>query len=267
MCGQHTSATKWISIAILFVSVVWGTAGCGPRSPQVEIVVSPSMSTLEVGEQIALSANATGSGSLKYQWRLTEPGRLEEPTTDPAVVYRSTEPGSAVVTVEVKDENGRTTSKSYSFVVEDASGGAVSADTSTPPSVNITSPRDTIECPGAGACKFTVEGTSSNVITDQNLRIYVLVFPVAPHGAGWYPQPSPATIRQDGTWIQTPAWMGSDEYPAEPGHTFQIVALVVQKDTLWNGIKPADWPAEKALASYQDISYEAASDIVDLEVK
>jgi hypothetical protein len=271
MCRRHTRLQWWTIVLALLVVITSITSGCGPRPPQVEIVVSPSISTLEVGRTLSLSANASGGGTLRYQWRFTGPGKLEEPTTDPAVVYRSTEPGNVVVTVEVTDEKGQTTTKSYSFVV----GSSIETVEPPPPEplpptpepvVEITKPLDTIDCPGTGACRFTVEGTSSNVVTNRDLRIYVLVFPVDPVGSGWYLQVSPATVRQDGTWSQMPAWLGDDEYPAKSGDTLQIVALVVHRDADWNGTKLSDWSPGAALPTYQDIDYMAVSDIIDLRV-
>ena len=117
MCRQHAQVQWWAIIVALLVAITWGTSGCGPRPPQVEIVVSPSISTLEVGRKLTLSADATGR-ELKYQWKLAGPGKLFEPTTYPAVVYEATEPGDVAVTVEVTDKNGQMTTKSYSFVVE-----------------------------------------------------------------------------------------------------------------------------------------------------
>jgi len=140
--------------------------------------------------------------------------------------------------------------------------------TPTPqPVVEITQPLDAIECPGTGECLFTVEGTSSNVVTNRDLRIYIFVFPVNPPGSGWYPQVSPATIQKDGTWLQTPAWLGSKQYPAKSGHTLQIVALVVHKDADWNGTKLGEWSPGAAMPTYQDIDYVAVSDVVSLQVR
>ena len=141
-------------------------------------------------------------------------------------------------------------------------------ETPTPqPVVEITNPVDAIDCPGTGACIFTVEGTSSNVVTNRDLRIYVFVFPVDPPGSGWYPQVSPATVNRDGTWSQTPAWLGSEQYPANSGGTLQIVTLVVHKDAEWNGTKLSDWSPGAAMPTYQDIDYVAISDVVSLWVR
>lgn len=117
MRKQQAQVWWWAVILTLLVSMLWSTSGCCPRSPQVRIVVSPSISTLEVGSELVLSADATGRG-LKYHWKLNGPGRLLEPTTDPAVVYEATEPGTVVATIEITDRCDKTTVTSYAFVVE-----------------------------------------------------------------------------------------------------------------------------------------------------
>ena len=66
--------------------------------------------------------------------------------------------------------------------------------------------------------------------------IYVLVYPVNPSGAGWYPQIGETTVRPDGTWSRI-AVIGAAEYPSHKGDTFRILALVVSKDAMINGTR------------------------------
>lgn len=275
MDKQHTQVQWQVILVTLLVVMTLGISGCDNKPPDVKIVVAPNISKLKVGETLSLSADATGE-ELKYQWKLTGEGKLSAPTTGPAVVYEATKPGNVIVTVEVKNKNGQMTTRSYNFVVE-SSGTPTPITTPTlpqatqaptlQPAVDITQPVDTIDCPGSGACLFSVEGTSSNVENNRDLRIYVLVFPVNPPGAGWYPQVSLPIVKQDGTWSMTPAWLGSDQYPAKSGDTLKIVALVVHKDVKWESIKLNEWPPGKAIPTYQDIDYLAKSAIIDLQVK
>ena len=135
------------------------------------------------------------------------------------------------------------------------------------PTLEINEPVGAIDCTGTGSCLFSVKGKSSNVVSNRDLRIYIFVFPLKPVGAGWYQQVSPANVRQDGTWLQTPSWLGNARFPAKSDHTFEIVALVVHKDAEWRGTKLSDWPPGEAIHAFQDVDYVALSDIVSLRVR
>jgi len=307
MGRQYMQLQRWAIIVVLLAPIIGIASGCGSPPPQVEIVVSPSISILEFGKKLTLSANATGR-ELTYQWTITGPGRLLEPTTDPAVIYQATELGDVVVTVAVRDKDGQVTTKSYRFTVGPPQvtptatatstpttapvrppdtltptttptvTGAVVRPTDTPTpsptkppslSVAITNPTKVIDCPNIPACNFTVEGTSSGVTTNPDLRIFILVFPLNPPGAGWYPQAYPATVEADGTWLQTPSWIGNVSAPVKTGHTLQVVAIIAHKDAAGKGIKLTQWPGDQTIASYLDVlpAPLAVSGIVRLEVQ
>lgn len=95
------------------------------------------------------------------------------------------------------------------------------------PSVAITSPvrSQDVEVTriDTGSAYFEVVGTSEHVAGDPELRIYVLVHPTKPFASGWWVQ-SPSATAPDGRW-EGIAWIGSPEFPTQPGHVVQIVAV------------------------------------------
>lgn len=274
MCRQHAQVQWWAIIVALLVAITWGTSGCGPRPPQVEIVVSPSISTLEVGEKLTLSANATGQ-ELKYQWKLAGPGKLLEPTTDLAVVYEATELGNVVVTVEVRDKSGQMTTKSYSFVVE-PSTEVVERPTDTPTPTPETTPTVALppECqsfrpPLKGAADFagkveimtpnncttglptetniTVAGTYEGIPDDVD--IWVLVY--SPNLV-YYPQ-SPNSCEG----VKLPKgggrWQGQATLGLKGGDPewFDIVVVLTDQETSLFFI---DWHLQGCQSGYKGIS-------------
>jgi len=98
------------------------------------------------------------------------------------------------------------------------------------PSVAITSPvrGQDVEVTRieTGSAYFEVAGTSERVAGDPELRIYVLVHPAKPFASGWWVQ-SPSATAPDGQWKGV-AWIGNPEFPTQPGHVVQIVAVAAR---------------------------------------
>ncbi len=98
----------------------------------------------------------------------------------------------------------------------------------SPPQIAVSSPNDgdaiQVFQRNGGAGSFMVEGISSGVFDNQDVRIYLLVHPAQPFVEGWWIQPQ-GTVDQSGKWI-TEGWIGNDEYPPHRGDRFDVLAVV-----------------------------------------
>jgi hypothetical protein len=77
-------------------------------------------------------------------------------------------------------------------------------------------------------CRFDVHGSASLVLGQPGtrFRVFVSVTPLRPSGGGTFPQFPPASIDPaTGLW-QLQAQIGSEAFQAQPGDTFQILAVV-----------------------------------------
>lgn len=122
------------------------------------------------------------------------------------------------------------------------------------PLISITEPKDILVCDvSLPQCVFTIRGTST--LEDySDVRIYTLVYPLDPSGNGWYLQHPFAIIdSSNGTWIQSPAVLGSPEYPAKDGDMLLIVAIIVHKNATYNGIPLDMLPPESPIPDIHDI--------------
>ena len=187
-------------------------------TPQPTVIPSPVNSSPEIvtlaaspkqicpGEQTSLVAvvvDADGD-TLKYVWS-SEVGTISNPTEDAtggeADYLGPASPGSDTVELTVSDGKGGTAKQQASVTVR---GDCA-------PTVKIDSPNNIIEC-FEDACQFEIKGSTSSVVSRSDfndLRLYVLVFPATPPGAGWYIQVQPASIQvSDGLWSQPTTWIG-----------------------------------------------------------
>ena len=143
-----------------------------------------------------------------------------------------------------------------------AAGQAVSSGTSAAPaititpsssvplSIAITSPSGVVHCPDpAPQCQFMVTGRTAGTLA-LSQEIVVLVFPVHPSGGGWFIQWPPASIEAGGSWLQSPADIGSSTAPAHDGDTLQAEAVVIHVGATYNGRSLED--TSKAGASIPD---------------
>jgi hypothetical protein len=181
----------------------------------------------ELTELVAVVMDADGD-PISYVWT-SEVGTISNPSED-ANGGRADYQGSALPGED-----------SVELTVSDGKGGVHKSQTSIKvrgdcePIVRITTPRDILTC-SADTCLFEVKGSTSSVISRSDfgdLRLYVLVFPINPPGAGWYIQLQPGSIQSsDGLWSQSPSWLGSVGAPEETGHTLKIVAVIVSTDAI-----------------------------------
>ena len=213
-----------------------------PPAPEPIVLASPTNSSPEIvtlaaspkeicpGDQTSLVAvvvDADGD-ELKYVWN-SEVGTISNPTEDAtggeADYLGPASPGSDTVELTVSDGKGGTAKQQANVTVR---GDCA-------PIVKIESPSNIIEC-FEDACQFEIKGSTSSIVSRSDfndLRLYVLVFPATPPGAGWYIQVQPASIQvSDGLWSQPTSWIGSTAAPVENGDTLKVVAVVVHKDAV-----------------------------------
>jgi uncharacterized membrane protein len=89
------------------------------------------------------------------------------------------------------------------------------------PALSITSPRAGAEVTVEGhSVWFSVSGESSNIASDNSLKIYVLV----DSGKDWHVQ-NPATLLPDGSWRLPQAWIGDASAPIDTRSTLRIMAV------------------------------------------
>lgn len=127
------------------------------------------------------------------------------------------------------------------------------------PSVAITNPaagqQIEIRLADTGSGSFTVSGTSSEVFSDPNLRVYVLVHPADPPAAGWWIQ-QPATVERNGQW-STLAWIGNKDFPPHVGDKIDILVVAT---------KPEQITGFEKISDPKDIKPVAQSDIIKISI-
>lgn len=120
-----------------------------------------------------------------------------------------------------------------------------------PPSLDITSPTGVVHCPSTPQpCQFQVTGQTTGGLAAGD-EIVVLIFPIHPSGGGWFIQWPPASLGNSGSWLQSPAYIGSSEYPAHNGDTLQIEAVLVHVNATYKGTSLGD--LSKSGASIPDV--------------
>lgn len=90
------------------------------------------------------------------------------------------------------------------------------------PRVAITAPSDSLDVTAEGSSVwFPVSGTSSRVVFDNSLKLYVLVH----SGTEWQIQ-RPASVEPNGNWTLERAWIGDATAPVREGSRLRISAAV-----------------------------------------
>jgi len=265
-------------VGLLVISVV--VTGCGgaastptsiaevqEQGPAVQIgsaALGPDK-TMSVcaGQTVALTTKTTGQ-DLTYTWSVDGNGQLQrqEGKGDVASSNRYTAPtttGEEVVKVTVTDDLDQSSNDQVIIQVEECetaevSEGSTKEVTEEPPAtVTITEPRSEVECPKAAACNFVIKGTSVGIVGNSNYKIVPFVNPSVGNPDTWFPQPDRplgSDINEGGSW-QAEVRIGT-EAGEEPGHRFEIVALVMDA-------------AEEITADFQALpSAIAKSNIVNL---
>jgi hypothetical protein len=128
------------------------------------------------------------------------------------------------------------------------------------PTVGIISPRDgesiEVQIAETGSGSFFVSGNSERVAANPDLRVYVLVHPVDPYGAGWWIQ-EPVVMDRSGSWSGL-AWIGDTDSPPHAGDKLDVVAIVSSPERIQNRPRVDD---------SQDFRPRAQSHIVSISIK
>lgn len=99
--------------------------------------------------------------------------------------------------------------------------------------VAITDPQEQITCIRTTRepepCSFDVRGTSTRVVSEPDVGIYVLVQPVRPSAGGIFIQLPAATVQEDGQW-SAKATLEAEDDPIPNGATLNIQAVIAERD-------------------------------------
>ena len=121
--------------------------------------------------------------------------------------------------------------------------------------------------------RYVVRGSSEGALTGSALRrhrLYLLVRPTLPPGAGWYLQDVPATISlEDGSWSGI-VQFGYEHRRPRRGDRFQLVAILAEKPAVEdaarsNALRYGE-RARHIFATLQDLPSHLESQIVDVRI-
>lgn len=282
-------------IGFVFFSLLFFTIGCNPKSkvapiPQVNFGIQiDGECELAANEQMPMSLSGNMPTNNEVFWAVNGVGLL---TTDvgPFTIYQAPPEiapdsiASIIATVRVDDIEYRE-SVSCTLITQEANvpveetilsvtptilpTTTVAEKTAEPtieiaPSITITSPTQTVTCSypnNVNLCHFSVYGTSTGIVGNNDLRIYILVYPantIRDIEERWYTREKSAIESSDGTWEQHSPELeiyNSDSY-YQVGDKLIIMAIVVNSNT--------DVPAY--INSHKDINTVAVSEPINLTV-
>jgi hypothetical protein len=262
---QHQRLTVF-RLALGFLSALLiSLNACGDTSsPAVTLTIEPVGGgappiTMEPDTEQGIKVMGLEGRSISYVWSPTGGEILEDKCNfDKSVCYylSPNEPGEQTVTVIGRDQKEREIGRGE--IVVNVSAPPTSTPTPTPTqtptptptetpaptlvptpvltststglniTITIAEPKREVECPEGAACKFMVEGTSTEIAGNSTYKIVLFVNPSPGDTDRWFPQfdrPLGSDINEDGTW-QAEAQIGTEE-GEEPGHHFEVVALIV----------------------------------------
>lgn len=105
-------------------------------------------------------------------------------------------------------------------------GGLAAHPAGSIPTVSLDTPFGaTVSCPTGDPCHFPMSGTSTGVVGEPDLAIFLVVEPVSPSAGAIFTQFQPVTLDPDGSWSTT-GILGSAQFPAASGHTLRVCAIV-----------------------------------------
>jgi hypothetical protein len=81
----------------------------------------------------------------------------------------------------------------------------------------------------AEPCTFNVTGTSTRVISEPDVGIYLLVQPVRPSAGGIFIQLPAAAVQSDGQWSAT-ATLDDENIPVRNGATLNLQAVIAERN-------------------------------------
>jgi hypothetical protein len=226
--GRYRAVNTRRHVAALLLAVVL-VAGCGgapsptstpppntplPTSssdvatPVAEIGKNPNLTTIQTGQEVAISVVVTDSDP-QFSWEAS--GGEPRPEDGQSIIYRAPEePGMVTVTVTISGGGGpEITTRSLSFYV------LRPMPTAAPPQAPI------ISEPAEGdvvPMRIAVRGSVSPLGERQSLQVFV-----RPHGYGYWVQPTPI-ISADGSWVSEPVGVGVE---GDIGMSFDICAMVI----------------------------------------
>jgi len=221
-------------------------------TPVVNIVINPTNTKVQVGQEIAISTEVTGRNP-KVTWS-AQKGTLSRTEGLSVIFTAPNEPGKVTIDITIAVDTGATT-RSVTFDIMQASTSTPTATvipptraptptvtSTTTPTRTITMPTGTItitindpqnggvaRCPvpSPQLCIFAVTGGSSGVTGDLKIRAFVK--PVNPPGdmpGYWYVDGKAYSVNETGDW-SADLQIGNPQYPAQPGATLTIMAWVV----------------------------------------
>jgi hypothetical protein len=207
------------------------TATPTPTFIPTPVVSDPVVSVPEPvkpGEEVGISVRVDGVAGIEitYEWTVDKGEILSGQGTSSITYKAPVESGLCTIKVTITAAGAKIERSKFINV-------AKPADTPTSikePAVTIavTEPKKEVECLEGAACTFTIKGTSTGVAGSSDYKIVPFVNPGPGDPNQWFPQwdrPLGSQISEDGTW-QAEAQIGTDE-GVEPGHHFEIVALVM----------------------------------------
>lgn len=104
------------------------------------------------------------------------------------------------------------------------------------PTVSIREPQPNAEVEfrniSGGGMAFTVSGTSSKVVSNNDLRIIVLVHPANPYAKGWWLQPAAIFGGEEPDDWEAEVQLGTAGFLPDPGNQFDIWAIVVREEVI-----------------------------------
>jgi hypothetical protein len=281
---QHRHLTL-IHLTLLgfLVALVISLSACGGNPPaSVTLTIEPVGGgfppiKMEPGTEQGIKASGLADRSDSYVWDPTGGEILEDKcNSDKSICYylSPNEPGEQTITVRAKDQKGKEIARGEIVVnvsaLPTSTPTPIPTQTPTPtptetptptltptpvstPTITISEPRSEVECPKAASCIFVIKGTSVGIVGNGNYKIVPFVNPWVGDPDTWFPQPDRplgSAINEDGSW-QAEVRIGT-EAGEEPGHHFEIVALVMDA-------------AEEITADFQALpSAIAKSNIVNL---
>jgi len=187
----------------------------------------------EIG--IAFEVDNPDNLPLTYEWIASDGTfKLSSKTTRSAIYVAPNKKGTQIITVQAIHEGQVVDESSIQIEVVESAEAVASLPTPTEEptkestiTITITEPKREVECPKGTACIFTIKGTSTGVASDSGYQIVPFVNPSPGVPTMWWPQRDRPPVSE--TW-QAEAQIGTEE-GEEPGHHFEIVALVMDAKT------------------------------------
>lgn len=227
MAKTLLSALNVLVVIFLFVPL----ATCRNQENKIhaeEIHIEPS-ERLAVGEEAALTIQASGAGELEFKWSANR-GTLSSPLGFSTNYKAPSTPGQAIVSVQITSE-GSSVVRSKTFEIVDKPTPSLSSITSSLPlgAVTLTSHKDGYTVP----CEAIAKGRYSSDVTGA-------IWPVVYIGNAYHPQDEggKSASKVNGDWTGTVRFGDCNKPQEASGKPFQLLVIT------------ADDAANRAFESY-----------------